>query len=72
MSERQPCNECPFNPKSKFSKYGSDWAAALRIAGYNEAHGCHKLEDKAYPNPENVCVGHKQYLERASLYNDGK
>ena len=64
-SVRQPCNQCPFNPDSPTYKHGHNWAAALKAAGYMQAHGCHKLEDKCFPKPENVCVGHQRYLEQS-------
>jgi hypothetical protein len=57
------CKTCPFNPDSPLFHHGPKWAADLKKAGYFGPHGCHNLEDKVEPQPENVCVGHELYLE---------
>lgn len=65
---REMCKTCPFNPQSITFKYRDGWVKNIEEEFAKkgiplQTRGCHNLQDTHDPKPENICIGHRDWLK---------
>ena len=64
---REMCRDCPFRPGTKAFPHREGWVSNSTQLVFEEGlevqpHGCHMLEDALPCKPENICVGHQDWI----------
>jgi hypothetical protein len=61
---RQMCPQCPFLPGSPRFYVRDGWVEGLaqEVTLQGVPHGCHMIEDEIPCQPENICIGHQDWL----------